>query len=324
MIISRAPYRVSFFGGGTDYPDWYSKHGGVALSTTMDKYCYLNVRYMADFLGSKYRFFYSNVETVDRLEDIKHPGIRGCLQYSGITEGIEMNHSGDLPARTGLGTSSSFTVAMLQALHALKGETLKPRDLAAEAIHVEQKVLGETVGIQDQIAAAWGGFNTIRIDPDGRYSVTPVSISKDAKDKLESRLLLFYTGIQRHASEIAKSYATSSARNEVQLKEISILAFEALDALEKENLDEFGKLLHGAWLFKRSLSNLVSNDMIDEIYNRASKAGALGGKVLGAGGGGFILFYSPEPQKVRESLPELLEVPFKFGTEGSKIVLADM
>lgn len=321
MIIARAPYRVSFFGGGTDYPSWYEKFGGAVLSTTLDRYCYISLRRMQPFLGSKYRIFWSKAETVDRLEEIEHAGVRGCLQAMEVDDGIEVNHAGDLPARSGLGSSSSFTVAMLQALHALKGEEITKFRLANEAIHVEQEVLGETVGVQDQISAACGGFNFISINEDGSYAVSPAPIYETTKTKLEKNLLLFFTGIQRNASEIAATYANNTERKKLELTQISKLTFEALEAIEKGDIDEIGHLLHSSWMLKRSLADSVSSPFIDSTYQRALRAGALGGKILGAGGGGFFLFYSPEPDSVRKALSHLIEVPFRFGSEGSQIIL---
>ena len=323
MIIVRSPYRVSFYGGGTDYPSWYQEHGGAVLTSTLDRYCYLSVRHMPAFLGTKYRVFWSKMEAVDKLEDIQHSGVRGCLQALNVTDGIEVNHAGDLPARSGLGSSSAFTVGMLHALHALRGEFVGPQQLAREAIHVEQEVLKEIVGIQDQIECAHGGLNLIEIRPDGGYKVSPVVMPAHRQQELQSRLLLFFTGLQRHASEIAADQVKNSERKHHELARIASLVPEAVQALSSGNLPAFGCLLHETWMLKRELSDKVSSPEIDDLYYRARKAGALGGKVLGAGGGGFLLFYVPLENQatVREALSGLLEVPFRFGNEGSKVIL---
>lgn len=323
MIIVRSPYRVSFFGGGTDYPSWYYQHGGAVLTSTLDRYCYLSIRRMPPFLGTKYRVFWSKMEAVDSLEEIQHSGVRGCLKALHVTEGIEVNHAGDLPARSGLGSSSAFTVGMLHALHALKGEFVGPERLAREAVYVEQEVLKETVGIQDQIECAHGGLNLIEIRPDGGYKVSPIIMPVHQQRELQSRLLLFFTGLQRHASEIASDQVQNADRKQHELARIAALVPNAVEALTSGNLAAFGCLLHETWMLKRELSDKVSTPEIDELYYRACKAGALGGKVLGAGGGGFLLFYVPleDQAAVREALSGLLEVPFRFGNEGSRVVL---
>lgn len=323
MIIVRAPYRCSFFGGGTDYPTWFRRHGGAVLTSTIDRYCYLSVRRMPPFLGTKYRVFWSKMEAVDRLEDIEHPGVKGCLQFLGVKTGIEVNHAGDLPARSGLGSSSAFTVGMLHALHALKGEVAGPTQLANEAIRVEQDVLKETVGVQDQIECAFGGLNHIVIRPDGRYAVHPITIPLGAMEDLQDRLLLFFTGVQRHASEIAAAQVGNFQDRAAELTAIADMVPVAVSCLSDGDLDHFGELLHETWTLKRRLSDKVSSGEIDALYERATKAGALGGKVLGAGGGGFMLFYVPKSKQiaVRAALNGLIEIPFRFGNEGSRVVL---
>lgn len=321
MIITRTPYRVSFFGGGTDFPAWYGEHGASILTTTLNKYCYLGVRLMPPFLGSKYRLFWSRPEMPDRLEDIEHPGIRGCLGFVGEERGLEVNHMGDLPARSGLGSSSAFTCGMLLALRALRGEQPSPRELATDAVKVEQDVLQETVGIQDQIACAYGGFNVITIARSGEFFVDPVKLSANTRTRLNKNLMLFFTGLQRDSSEIAKSQV--EARNSSALAEIARLVTPAYRALLEGNTDEFGRLLHETWLLKRALSEKVSNSKIDEWYAAALDAGALGGKVLGAGGGGFMLFYADlgRHEAIRAALSPLIDVPFCIGEEGSTIIL---
>ena len=324
MIITRTPYRCSLFGGGTDYPSWYKENGGAVLTGTIDKYCYLSVRYMPAFLGFKYNACWSKMERVNKLDDIEHSGVRGCLQYMGIDEGFEVNHAGDLPARSGLGSSSAFTVGMLHALHALRGEHVNKTQLAREAIEVEQVVLKETVGIQDQIQCAHGGFNHIEIHRDGSYTVSPMIIRDERKAELESRLMLFFTGIQRSSSEIAASQVSNIDRKETELKAIQSLVPRALNAVTNGSLDDVGSLLHETWMLKRELSDKVSSDEIDCLYNAARESGAIGGKLLGAGSGGFFLFYVPEDRQasVREAMNGLLDIPFKFEHGGSQIVLA--
>ncbi len=320
MIIVRAPYRVSFFGGGTDYPTWFRRFGGAVLTSTIDKFCYLSVRTTPPFLDTKYRVSWAKMETVDAVDDIEHAGVRGCLQFLGIKGGVEVNHMGELPARSGLGSSSAFTVAMLHALYTLKGEHAGPARLADEAIMVEQDVLHETVGVQDQIECAFGGLNHITIRPDGGYCVSPVIARTSA---LEKRLLLFFTGTQRFASEIARSQVANFNRKADELKKIAAMVPVAVECLALGDFDAFGDLLHETWMLKRDLSEKISNPETDALYERARSAGALGGKMLGAGGGGFMLFYAPEEKQasVRKALAGLLEIPFRFGSEGSRVVL---
>lgn len=323
MIISRTPYRISFFGGGSDYEACYSRHGGAVLSTTIDKYCYISLRRMPPFLGSKYRVFWSQMEMVDRREDIQHAGVRGCLEFLDIDDGIEINHAGDLPARSGLGSSSAFTVGMLSALHALRGETPSRVQLANEAIKVEQEVLCETVGIQDQIACAWGGLNMIEINRAGNYGIIPVLLPAERRTMLESHLMLFFTGIQRHASEVAKTQIDNTERNVDALGAITEQVRQAYVILKEGDIDEFGHLLDEGWKLKKQLSDKISSPGIDIIYDAAYIAGALGGKVIGAGGGGFMLFYVPLKRQtaVREALKGLIDIPVRFENGGSQIVL---
>lgn len=323
MIITRTPYRISFFGGGTDYKSWYHKHSGAVLSTTIDKYCYISLRRMPPFLGSKYRVFWSQMEAVDKREDIKHASVRGCLEFLDIDDGIEINHAGDLPARSGLGSSSAFTVGMLSALHALRGETPSRAQLADEAIKVEQEVLCETVGIQDQIACAWGGLNMIEINRAGNYVIIPVLLPLERRTMLESHLMLFFTGIQRHASEIAKTQIDNTERNVDTLEAITEQVRKAFVILKEGDMDEFGHLLDEGWKLKRQLSDKISSPEIDVLYATACAAGALGGKVIGAGGGGFMLFYVPLERQaaVREAMGGLIDIPVRFENSGSQVVL---
>lgn len=320
MIITRTPYRISFFGGGSDYKAWYQKYGGQVLTTTIDKYCYISLRYMPAFLGFKYRVFWSKMETVNERDDIEHPGVRGCLQYLNIDDGIEVNHAGDLPARSGLGSSSAFTVGMLNALHMLLGYGTSSHALADEAIAVEQDVLGETVGIQDQIQCAYGGFNHIKIDPDGVYHVSTMRLDPKQQQDLEDHLVIVFTELQRYASEIAAEQVSNVDRKQKQLERIAELVPEAIKVLKYPRL--FGELLHETWMLKRELSDKVTNKTLDALYYAARSRGAIGGKLLGAGGGGFMLLCVP-PEKRADVLAVLglFAVPVKFQQHGSEVVL---
>lgn len=325
MIITRTPYRVSFMGGGSDYREWYEQHGGCVLSTTIDKYCYLSLRRMPPFLGKNYRVFWSKMENVDTRAEIQHPAFRACLEYLGVDEPLELNHAGDLPARAGLGSSSACTVGVLAALHTLLHRYVPDkRTLANQAIEVEQKVLRETVGIQDQIACAYGGFNVVRITQDGKYLVRPIGLPASRLRLLEAHLMLVFTGLQRNASEIATEQVSKFGQHGPQMAALAGMVAQAVEILTGDgSLDPFGELLHDAWLIKRGLSALVSNETVDGLYARAIAAGALGGKLLGAGGGGFLLLYvRPQDQPaVRDSLKGFYEVPVRFETGGAQVVL---
>jgi len=297
MIITSTPLRISFFGGGTDYPIWYRENGGSVLSTTIDKSCYITCRLLPPFFEYHSRVSYSKVENVHQNSSIQHPSVKGCLQYLQIDEGVEIHHVADLPARTGLGTSSAFTVGLLLGLHALKNQMRDKRALALEAIHVEQDVLGEAVGAQDQVAAAFGGLNHIDFQPDGSIEVNRVIAPPERIEELQQHLALFFTGFSRTASEIAQEQlrVTPSKRKELQSMLQLVKEAETIVTDTNRSLDEFGTLLHEGWQIKRSLTNKISNAGIDEIYEAGLGAGALGGKLLGAGGGGFMLFYvAPE------------------------------
>ena len=325
MIITKTPYRISFFGGGTDHPAWFKENGGKVLATTFDKYCYISMRPLPPFFDHKYRIVYSQIENINDIKDIKHPAVKEVLKYYNYVNGLEVHHDGDLPARSGLGSSSSFTVGMLNAMNALKGVYSSPHELASTAIHIEQDLIKECVGSQDQISAAYGGFNEIEFYKDGTFSVEPKIISQDRLQDLNDNLMLFFTGISRFSSEIAESQISNMKKCHSQMHELQDMVDEASSILGNLNtpLDEFGKLLNKAWENKRSLSDKVTNTQIDELYNAAIKAGALGGKILGAGGGGFILFFAkPENQdRVKAALADLTYVPFKFENTGSKVVL---
>ncbi len=326
MIISRTPFRISFFGGGTDYPAWYRAHGGAVLATTIDKYCYLTCRRLPPFFEHRYRIVYSQMENTRTVDEIVHPGVRETLRHLGIDYGLELHHDADLPARSGLGSSSSFTVGLLHALYGLDGRMPSKRQLAAEAIHIEQTRIGDTVGAQDQVLAAHGGFNHVHFGQNGDITVTPLTLPARRVAELDDHLMLFYTGIQRTASVVARTYVQDVASKEHQLRILGGLVDQGIAALSGDgDISGFGELLHEAWQTKRSLSASVSNDHIEDIYAAARAAGASGGKVLGAGGGGFMVFFAPPDKQaaVRESLRGLIHVPFHFESSGSQIVFFD-
>jgi D-glycero-alpha-D-manno-heptose-7-phosphate kinase len=326
MVISRTPFRISFFGGGTDYPIWYRDHGGTVLATAIDKYCYLTCRYLPPFFEHRIRLVYSRIENCQNVEDIAHPAAREVLRFSGIERGVEIHHDGDLPARSGMGSSSSFTVGLLHALYALQGQMPSKRQLALESIRIEQELIKETVGSQDQVLAAFGGLNHVVFEPNGEISVRPVTVSAERLRELNSHLMLFYSGIERTASDVAESYITDLNGKKSQLRIMKDLVEESLAVLNGgRDIRAFGMLLHEAWQAKRGLSAQVSNSHIDQIYEAATAHGALGGKLLGAGGGGFmLLFVPPERQeRVRECLKKLIYVPFRFEFSGSQIIYFD-
>lgn len=320
MIITKTPYRMSFLGGGTDYKPYFMEYGGSVISTTIDKYCYISARRLPPFFEHSIMAKYSLVEAVSNWDDIKHPSIRECLRYMNIND-ISISHDGDLPARSGLGSSSAFTVGLLNALHVLKGEYCDSLSLAKEAIYVEQEMIGENVGVQDQIAVAVGGLNRISFSAEG-YKVRPIIISHERKQQLENNLLLFFTGYTRIASDIAKEQIKNTHNKLRELHEMASLVDEGEKILSSNApLIEFGKLLDTSWKIKRGLTDLISTNAIDMMYSRALRAGAIGGKILGAGGGGFIVFYvEPDKQQVvRDELKDFLEIPFSFGQEGSVV-----
>ncbi|MDO8486246.1 MAG: kinase [Candidatus Staskawiczbacteria bacterium] len=324
MTISKTPFRISFFGGGTDYPAWYRENGGQVLSATIDKYCYLTVRHLPPFFPHKHRIVYSKVEAVNDINEIMHPVARAALEFFKINKGLEIHYDGDLPARAGMGSSSSFTVGLLHSLHALN-ETVPSREqLAKEAIYLERDVLKENVGVQDQVAVAHGGFNKIIFGRNDEIKVEPISVKEDRIKELDSHLLLYFTGFSRYASEIAKEQIERIPERKKELSLMHKMVDEAIDILkdDKRDIVEFGKLLSQSWQLKKGLTNKISNPAIDNIYQKALNAGAIGGKLLGAGGGGFILlFVSPEKQpQVREALKGFLEVPFRFEKGGSQII----
>jgi D-glycero-alpha-D-manno-heptose-7-phosphate kinase len=326
MIISRTPFRISFFGGGTDYPGWYRSHGGAVLATTIDKYCYITCRYLPPFFEHRICLVYSKIEYCRTIDEIAHPAVREVLRYLDMQRGVEIHHDGDLPARSGMGSSSAFTVGLLHALYALKGQIASKHQLAMESIHLEQERLKETVGSQDQVTAAYGGFNHIAFLPNGEISVKPLTIAAERLADLSSHLMLFYTGIKRTASNIAESYVNGIEEKRRQLRLMKDLVDESLSILNSGRpIVGFGELLHEAWEAKRSLSAQVSNTEVDQIYDLARSAGAIGGKLIGAGGGGFLLLFA-EPSRhraIREALRKLIYVPFKFEFSGSQIIFFD-
>lgn len=321
MIVVRAPYRVSFFGGGTDYPVYFNENGGAVLSTTINKYCYLNVKWLRGFRGDKFRVVWSHIERVNEVEEILHPCVRGALQMLNVDRGIEIIHTGDLPARAGMGSSSAFAVALIGAIHALRDETTTPLMLAKEATHLEQQIIGDIVGCQDQIAAAFGGFNHIEFPGNGRVAEVHSIGSVSHIEALNKRLMLFYTGTTRLAQRIAKRVVYNAPARPATLRRMHVLVGEAKHELLNGSLHKFGALLHETWELKKLLAKGISCPSIDAYYDTGREAGAVGGKLLGAGGRGFLLFYvEPEYQDaVREALP-LIEVPFQFENGGFQVV----
>lgn len=321
MIITKTPFRMSFFGGGTDMESYFRKHGGAVLSTTFDKYCYVNVRHLPRFFDYSTELSYSKTERVTNVEDIQHPAIRNAMKYLDMHE-IRLTYEADLPARSGLGTSSSFAVGMLHAFYALKGKYVGKKQLADDAINLERNLCNEAGGWQDQIAASFGGFNRINFDAYG-YEVMPVVISPERKKQLNNNLMMFFTGFTRFSSDVQKVNEKTTDRN-VQLKEMYALVDEAEKVLTDKNrsLDEFGLMLDHTWKLKRQTGVAVSTDSIDALYAKGIEAGALGGKLLGAGGGGFLVFYvQPEKQSsVRWAMRDLMYIPFEFENGGTRII----
>jgi len=326
MIISRTPFRISFLGGGTDYPAWYRQHGGAVIATTIDKYCYLTCRHLPPFFEHRIRVVYSKIENCQTVDEVTHPAVRETLKYLRVTRGVEIHHDGDLPARSGMGSSSAFTVGLVHALHALDGRMVTKQQLAAESIHIEQELLKETVGSQDQVMAAHGGLNHVRFLPSGEITVRPMIMPADRLAELNASLMLFYTGIKRTASGVASTYVDDIELRRRQMRIMHDLVEEGLAVLAADkDLRLFGELLHEAWHVKRSFSDKVANERVDAIYQDATSAGAVGGKLLGAGGGGFMLLFVPPDRQdaVKQKLSRLIHVPFKFEFSGSQIVLFD-
>ncbi len=324
MVITRTPFRISFFGGGTDFPAWYCENGGSVISAAINKYCYISCRALPPFFDCKHRIVYSKQEVANNVDEIIHPSVRETLRYSGITDGVSISHDGDIPAMSGLGSSSAFTVGLLHALYALQGKIVSKKRLALEAIHIEQEMIKEHVGCQDQMAASFGGFNRIEFKAQHNIEVQPVVMCGKLFQSFQDHFMLFYTGVSRIASRIEADKLANMTEKESELKTIRDMVEEAYRFLEKgeRGFIDFGKLLNECWRFKKQLSDKVSNPYIDTIYETAMKNGAIGGKILGAGGGGFILFFvDPEDrERLRQSLNFLLHVPFRFDTLGSQII----
>lgn len=322
MIISQTPFRMSFFGGGTDMEEYFKEYGGAVLSTSFDKYCYVNVRHLPRFFDYSTEVSYSKTERVTSVDDLQHPAIRNAMKMLDMHE-IRLTYEADLPARSGLGTSSSFAVGMLNAFYALKGKYADKKRLADEAIYLERVLCNEAGGWQDQIAASFGGFNRINFNADG-YEVLPLIISPERKKQLNSNLLMFFTGFTRFSSDVQKANGLDKRDKIRQLQEMYSLVDDAENVLTDKNcdLDEFGRLLDHTWKLKRQTGAAVSTDSIDGLYAKGIKAGALGGKLLGAGGGGFLVFYvQPEYQKaVKEAMSDLMYIPFEFENGGTRII----
>lgn len=322
MIITKTPFRMSFFGGGTDMESFFMENGGAVLSTTFDKYCYVNVRHLPRFFDYSTELSYAKIERVTDVNDIQHPAIREAMKMLDMHE-IRLTYEADLPARSGLGTSSSFAVGMINAFYALKGKYADKKKLADAAIYLERELCKEAGGWQDQIAASYGGFNRINFNSDG-YEVLPLIINPERKRQLNNNLMMFFTGFTRFSSDVQKANASNKADKVNQLKEMLALVDEAEKVLvdKQSDLDEFGRLLDHTWRIKRKTGNTVSTNSIDELYDKGLKAGALGGKLLGAGGGGFLVLYvEPDKQeKVKKAMEDLLYIPFEFEDGGTRVI----
>lgn len=323
MIITRTPFRISFFGGGTDYPVWYRENEGAVLATTINKYCYIIVRHLPPFFEYNNRIVWSKIEQVKEIDEIEHPSVRASLQFLGVRQGIALHHDADLPARSGLGSSSTFTVGILNALHGLQGRLAGKQQLANEAVHIEQRIIRENVGSQDQFMAAYGGLCRIDFRGDDQISISPIILSHEQLEYLQSHLMLFFTGLSRTASEIAGKQIEITKNKRRELEAMYRMVSDGINILRGgSDLSAFGELLHEGWKIKSTLTDKITNPYIDEIYEAARGAGALGGKLLGAGGGGFMLIFArPEDQaRIRERLNKLLHVPFRFETMGSQTI----
>jgi D-glycero-alpha-D-manno-heptose-7-phosphate kinase len=324
MIISKTPYRISLFGGGTDYPSWYQNYGGQVISTTIDKYIYISLRILPSFFKHKYRIVYSKTENVKKISDIKHPAVREALKFFKIKDGLEIHYDGDLPARSGMGSSSAFVVGLFNVLNSFLKKNYTKKKLSLDCIDFEHKVLNETVGSQDQIAASYGGFNLITFAKDNTFEVSNISKNISYINKLNENLVLVYTGIVRTANDIAKTYVNklSCFNNKKRMQSILQNVEDAKILIENKRLDDIGRLLHESWMRKKDLSAQVTNDRINFIYNLGMRYGALGGKLLGAGGGGFFLFYVPLEKRsyFLKKINKFLNIPFKFSNNGSQII----
>ncbi len=324
MVITRTPFRISFFGGGTDYPAWYREHGGAVLSSTINKYCYISTRFLPPYFDYRFRIRYSVREETSTITEIKHPSVRECMRYVGVEKGIEMVHTSDIPAQSGIGSSSAFTVGFLSSLYGLSGRMVTKRQLARQAIEVEQVMIKENVGSQDQVAASFGGLNKIEFGGENDFYVNPITIGREKLEALQDCLALFFTGFSRNAHDIAGEQIRNIRAKQAELRTMGEMVEQALAILNgrPEDLPEFGRLLHEGWKLKRGLTHLISNHKIDEIYQAGRGAGALGGKLLGAGGGGFILFFIPPGglPRLQAALGGLLHVPFRFESLGTQMI----
>ena len=324
MINVRTPFRIGLFGGGSDYPDWYREYGGKTINFCIDKYCYISARDLPPFFGYKWRLRYFTTEEVSSIDEIKHPSIRECLKYFNIQEGLEIVHQGDLPSRSGLGSSSAFTVGMIKALTGLQGKVITKKNLALTAINIEQNKIGEAVGSQDQVATAYGGFNYTEFSEKNDFSVYPIKLKKEHLNLLQQNFLLCFTGLTRDAKDVAATQIKLTRDQKINLKDIMEICSEGYKCLTKKNdiISEIGRLLDEQWRIKKSLTKLISNNYIDEIYDVGKKNGAIGGQLLGAGGGGFMLFIAaPEDhEKIKKALSKQMFVPFNFDFDGSKVI----
>jgi D-glycero-alpha-D-manno-heptose-7-phosphate kinase len=322
MIITKTPYRISFFGGGSDYPKWYRKYGGSVLSTTIDKHIYITCRFLPDFFKHKYRIVWSKIEMVNNINQIEHPAVKRMLKYLKINKGLEIHYDGDLPARSGMGSSSCFVVGLMKALYKIKKKNLSNSELSKKSIYFEQNIMREVVGSQDQVAASYGGFNKITFKNSGKIKIKKIKHSKNLK-LLNKNLVLIYTGINRTAHQIAKSYVGKLTTTKKEyINKIKSYVNEGERIIKSGEIDDFGRLLNDAWKYKKKLSAQISNKKIDTLYNQAMKHGALGGKLLGAGGGGFLLMYMKNTAKKKffKKFKNTINVPFGFSSAGSQII----
>ena len=327
MIITRTPLRISFFGGGTDYPDYYLQHGGSVIGATIDKYVYVTLNRLSNFFEYKIRVGYSKSELVNSVQEIQHPSVKHCLHFNGMKGNLDIHIASDLPARTGLGSSSSFTVGFLHAINALNGELKSKFEIAKDALNVEHNLIQENVGSQDQVHAAFGGFNQIDFDENG-FNVRALEIGSEKKDRIEKSLLLFYTGQTRLATEVLREQIenTKSRKIDSNLHAMRGYVDEFCRVIKTQDgeklIHTFGSMFHENWLMKKKNSSAISNNFIDEMYSRALRAGAYGGKIAGAGGGGFLMFVADPSchQDIRSALSNLLEVKFCFEYDGTKII----
>lgn len=325
MIISRTPFRISLFGGGTDHPEWIREHGGAVCGMAINNYCYISVRKLPPFFEHRSRIVWSTVELVNDRSEIKHPSVRAVLGDMNVDDGLEIHHDADLPARSGLGSSSAFTVGLINALNALEGRMIAQKQLALEATRIEQQVLRENVGCQDQVWASYGGLNKIEFLPGGNFAVTPIIVTPERRVELTQSIVLFFTGFSRTSSEVAEEQINNIPRNTTVLREMQGMVDSAVKILADPRckIQELGQLLHESWRLKRELAGNISNPKIDEIYELGRNAGAAGGKLLGAGGGGFMIFLvDPENrQRVCDAVKDFIQVSVGLDVEGSKIVL---